>query len=190
VTIAAATLSVIALRFEETAIVVLALLLAAATLGFLPLNWPPARVFLGDTGSLTLGFLLGATSLLENRKGTVAVTLLLPIVLLAVPLLDATLAFGRRVRQGQHPFQRDTGHLHHRLLRLGLAPRQILTLVYGVGVCLGLTAYLISVMPKQFVVVVVLILGVGGLVAVKALDYLERAVERHRGAEGSSERPA
>jgi hypothetical protein len=74
-------------------------------------------------------------------------------------------------------------------LRLGLAPRQILTLVYGVGVCLGLTAYLISVMPKEFVVVIVLILGVGGLVAVKALDYLERAVDRHRG-EGSWGRPA
>jgi len=184
VSIAALTLFGIALRFDETPIVVLSLILASATLGFLPLNWPPARVFLGDTGSLTLGFLLGATSLLENRKGTVAVTLLLPIVLLAVPLLDAALAFGRRVRQGRHPFQRDTEHLHHRLLRLGLAPRQILTLVYGVGVCLGLTAYLISVMPKEFVVVVVLILGVGGLLALKVLAYLERALERTRGAGG------
>ena len=180
VVIAALTLLGIALRFEETTIAVLALLLAAATLGFLPLNWPPARVFLGDTGSLTLGFLMGATSLLENRKGTVAVTLLLPIVLLAIPLVDAALAFGRRVRRGRHPFRRDTEHLHHRLLGLGLTQRQILTLVYGAAVCLGLTAYLISVVPKQLVTVVVLILGLGGLVALRMLAYLERAVERTR----------
>ena len=186
VVIAALTLLGIALRFEEATIAVLALLLAAATLGFLPLNWPPARVFLGDTGSLTLGFLMGATSLLENRKGTVAVTLLLPIVLLAIPLVDAALAFGRRVRQGRHPFRRDTEHLHHRLLGLGLTPRQILTLVYGVAVCLGLTAYLISVMPKQLVAVVVLILGLGGLVALRMLAYLERAAERTRHPGGST----
>jgi UDP-GlcNAc:undecaprenyl-phosphate GlcNAc-1-phosphate transferase len=185
VVIAALTLLGIALRFEEATIAVLALL-PAATLGFLPLNWPPARVFLGDTGSLTLGFLMGATSLLENRKGTVAVTLLLPIVLLAIPLVDAALAFGRRVRQGRHPFRRDTEHLHHRLLGLGLTPRQILTLVYGVAVCLGLTAYLISVVPKQLVAVVVVILGIGGLVALRMLAYLERAAERTRHPGGST----
>jgi UDP-GlcNAc:undecaprenyl-phosphate GlcNAc-1-phosphate transferase len=186
VAIAALTLFGIALRFEEATIAVLALLLAAATLGFLPLNWPPARVFLGDAGSLSLGFLMGATSLLENRKGTVAVTLLLPIVLLAIPLLDAALAFARRVRRGRHPFRRDTEHLHHRLLALGLAPRQILTFVYGVAVCLGLTAFLISVMPKQFVAVLVLILGIGGLVALRMLAYLERAAERARRTGGSA----
>ena len=185
VAIAALTLFGIALRFEEATIAVLALLLAAVTLGFLPLNWPPARVFLGDTGSLTLGFLMGATSLLENRKGTVAVTLLLPMVLLAIPLLDAVLAFARRVRRGYHPFRRDTEHLHHRLLGLGLAPRQILMIVYGLAVCLGLTAYLISVMPKQFVAVVVLILGIGGLIGLRMLVYLERAVERTRRSGGS-----
>jgi UDP-GlcNAc:undecaprenyl-phosphate GlcNAc-1-phosphate transferase len=186
VSIAALTLFGIAMRFEETTIAVLALPLAAATLGFLPLNWPPARVFLGDTGSLTLGFVLGATSLLENRKGTVAVTLLLPMVLLAIPLLDAALAFVRRVRRGRHPFRRDTEHLHHRLLGLGLTPRQILTVVYGLAVCLGLTAYLMSVMPKQFVAVIVLILGIGGVVGLRMLAYLEGAVERTRGPGGST----
>jgi UDP-GlcNAc:undecaprenyl-phosphate GlcNAc-1-phosphate transferase len=180
VTIAALTLFGIALRFEEVTIAALALPLAAATLGFLPLNWPPARVFLGDAGSLTLGFVLAAISLLENRKGTVAVTLLLPMVLLAIPLLDAGLAFFRRVRRGRHPFRRDTEHLHHRLLGLGLAPRQILTFVYGLAVCLGLTAYLISVMPKQFVAVVVLILGLGGLLGLRMLAYLEGVADRPR----------
>src|SRR5262249_52166269 len=182
VIIGTATLVLIAWRVDETLILVLALLLGASTVGFLPLNWPPARVFLGDTGSLTLGFTIGAISLLENRKGTIAVTLLLPIVLLAIPLLDATLALGRRVRRGRHPFQRDTEHLHHRLLQLGLTPRQILTLVYGVCVYLGLAAYLISVMPKQFVLLVVLILGLGGLLGLRALEFLERASER-RGAQ-------
>jgi UDP-GlcNAc:undecaprenyl-phosphate/decaprenyl-phosphate GlcNAc-1-phosphate transferase len=183
VIIGTATLVLVAWRFDETLILVLALLLGSATVGFLPLNWPPARVFLGDTGSLALGFTIGAISLLENRKGTIAVTLLLPIVLLAIPLLDATLALGRRVRRGRHPFQRDTEHLHHRLLQLGLTPRQILTVVYGVCVYLGLAAYLISVMPKQFVLLVVLILGLGGLLGLRTLVFLERASER-RGRRG------
>lgn len=180
VAIGAITLGLIAWRFEETAIVVLASLLAAATLGFLPLNSPPARIFLGDTGSLALGFLMGGISLLENRKGTVAVTLLLPIVLLAIPLLDSALAFGRRVRQGRHPFARDTEHLHHRLLRLGLMPRHILTLVYGLCVCLGLAAGLISLLPKQLVALVAALLGTAGLVALRALAYFERAARHGR----------
>jgi len=158
-----------------------ALLLAAVTAGFLPLNWPPARIFLGDAGSLPLGFLMGVVSLIENRKSTVAVTLLLPIVLMGVPLLDVALAVARRLRNGQHPFRRDTEHLHHRLLALGLGPRQIVTLLYGVSVYLGLTAILLSGLPKQQVVLVLLILGLGMVLAVVGLGYLERAARRHGG---------
>lgn len=178
VLIGVSTLFLISLRFGEAAVFVPCLLLAATTAGFLPLNWPPARIFLGDTGSLSLGLLIGAISLLENRKGTVAVTLLLPIVLMGIPLLDATLAFFRRVRRRQHPFRRDTRHLHHRLLQLGLSPRQVLKLVYGLCLYLGFTAYLISVMPKQQVMVAVVILGIGVTLGVKALQYLESAGTR------------
>lgn len=179
--IGALTLFLIALRFDERAVLVPALLLAAVTAGFLPLNWPPARLFLGDTGSLSLGFLMGVVSLIENRKSTVAVTLLLPIVLMSVPLLDAALAVVRRVRNGQHPFRRDTQHLHHRLLGLGLAPRQIVTLLYGVSVYLGLTAFLISVLPKQQVLLVLLILGLAMALAVVGLRYLEGVGRLSRG---------
>lgn len=186
VAIGAFTLFLISLRFEETILVIPSLLLAVTALGFLPLNWPPARVFLGDTGSMSLGFLIGVLSLLENRKGTVAVTLLLPIVLLGIPLLDAAMAVVRRVRDRQHPFRRDTRHLHHRLLQLGLTPRQIVTLIYGLSIYLALTAYLISVLPKQHVMLVVVILGLGVALGIKMLQYIERARaragHRHDGA--------
>lgn len=178
VAIAAFTLFGISLRFEETVLVVPSLLLAVTAAGFLPLNWPPARVFLGDTGSLSLGFLIGALSLLENRKGTVAVTLLLPIVLLGIPLLDAAMAVVRRVRAGQHPFRRDTRHLHHRLLELGLTPRQIVTLIYGLSLYLAVTAYLLSVLPKQHVLLVIVILGLGVALGIKTLQYIERGRAR------------
>jgi UDP-GlcNAc:undecaprenyl-phosphate GlcNAc-1-phosphate transferase len=174
VAIGTSTLFLIAVRLGEAAILVPALLLAAVTLGFLPLNLPPARLFLGDTGALTLGFLVGTISLLENRKGTVAVTLLLPIVLLGLPLLDAMLAVIRRLRTGRHPFQRDTRHLHHRLLRLGLRPGQVLTLVYGVCLYLGVTAYLMAQAPKEHVVILGTLLALGVALALKALQYVER----------------
>src|SRR5262249_62055496 len=90
--------------------------------GFLVWNRPPARVFMGDTGSQFLGLALSAISLLENRKGTAALTLLLPLVALGVPLADGALAFARRLLRGQPVFRGDAAHVHHRLLDAGLSP--------------------------------------------------------------------
>jgi UDP-GlcNAc:undecaprenyl-phosphate GlcNAc-1-phosphate transferase len=122
-------------------------LLIGATLGFLRFNFPPARVFMGDTGSQFLGLTLAAVSLLENRKGTAAVTLLLPLVALAVPIKDGLVAFLRRAVRGQPVFHADVGHIHHRLLRLGLSPRQALFALWGVCIVCGALAALLSALP-------------------------------------------
>src|SRR3970040_1449395 len=108
-------------------------LMIGTTAGFLRYNFPPARVFMGDTGSQFLGLMLAAVSLLENRKGTATVAALFPLVAPAVPIADSVLAFFRRAVAGRHVFHADSGHIHHRLLRLGLTHAQTKPLLWGVS---------------------------------------------------------
>src|SRR5439155_1169914 len=89
--------------------------LIGGTLGFLRYNFPPAKVFMGDTGSQFLGLVLAAISLLESRKGTATVTLLFPLVAMGVPIADSLLAFVRRAARGRPVFHADREHIHHRL---------------------------------------------------------------------------
>jgi UDP-GlcNAc:undecaprenyl-phosphate GlcNAc-1-phosphate transferase len=147
--IASATLWLVGRMHADFYVMFLAALLIGSTLGFLPWNFPPARVFMGDTGSHFLGLALAAASLLENRKETAALTLLLPLVALGVPLADSLRAALRRLGRGQHVFRGDTEHIHHRLLALGLRPRQVLAVLWGVCVVCGLIATLLAYLPRQ-----------------------------------------
>ncbi|HVP14575.1 MAG TPA: hypothetical protein VMS88_03460, partial [Terriglobales bacterium] len=96
-----------------------------------------------------LGLALAAASLLENRKETAALTLLLPLVALGVPLADTTRAALRRLGRGQHVFRGDTEHIHHRLLALGLRPRQVLAVLWGVCLVCGAIAALLAYLPRR-----------------------------------------
>jgi UDP-GlcNAc:undecaprenyl-phosphate GlcNAc-1-phosphate transferase len=131
-----------------------------ACLGFLWWNRPPARVFMGDTGSQFLGLTLSALSLLENRKGTAALTLLLPIVALGVPLADSALAFVRRTLRGRPVFHGDAGHIHHRLLDAGLSTRATLGVLWGLSALFGAAAILLEFTPHDWTLPVVGALGV------------------------------
>ena len=155
-------------------------LLIGATFGFLCFNFPPARIFMGDTGSHFLGLTLAAVSLLENRKGTAAVTLLLPIVALALPILDGTVAFLRRLVRGRPVFRGDVGHIHHRLLRLGLSPRRALFALWGVCVLCGAMAAVLSALPRAASAPAALVLA---LALFAALAWV-RGRDRGRGGGG------
>lgn len=134
-----------------------------ATLGFLPFNFPVARVFMGDTGSQFLGFTLAALALLENRKGTTALTLLFPIVALGLPLIDSATAFARRALAGQPVFRADREHIHHRLLTIGLSPRAAVLALWSLSAGLALAAVLLEPLPRR---------TAGGLAMVLALIVL------------------
>ena len=137
---------------------------------------------MGDTGSHFLGLTLAAVSLLENRKGTAAVTLLLPLVALAVPILDGSVAFLRRLVRGRPVFHADVGHIHHRLLRLGLSPRAALLALWAVCALCGAMAALLSALPRAASAPLALGLGLalfGALAWVHSLD-------RRRGGGGDS----
>jgi UDP-GlcNAc:undecaprenyl-phosphate GlcNAc-1-phosphate transferase len=161
VAIACGALWVTARGHGDFYVMFVAALLLGACGGFLWWNRPPARVFMGDTGSQFLGLTLSALSLLENRKGTAALTLLLPLVALGVPIADSTLAFARRLLRGQPVFRGDAGHIHHRLLDAGLSPRAALLALWALSAVFGGATILLEHLPHAWTAAVV-----GGLAVV------------------------
>jgi UDP-GlcNAc:undecaprenyl-phosphate/decaprenyl-phosphate GlcNAc-1-phosphate transferase len=116
---------------------VIAAALMGGTLGFLIYNFHPAHVFMGDSGSLSIGFLTACVAVIGAFKTTTLAVLLVPFVLVAIPVADMTLAFGRRLLKRQNPFSPDRGHLHHRLLDAGWTQREVVFMVYVVTLVLA-----------------------------------------------------
>ncbi len=119
--------------------------LVGGALGFLPYNFNPAKIILGDTGSLLIGYVFATVSLLITAKIAVTVSLLIPLVALALPVVDTAAAIFRRVRAGKAITEADRGHFHHILVfRFGLNVKQAVLLIYAVSFLLGMAAYLLS----------------------------------------------
>ncbi len=142
--IAGGTLFVASYQRGDVGTAILAAALIGGTLGFLPYNFNPARIFLGDTGSMLLGYILGSLSVLGAYKSYAALSLLVPLAALGVPVADTALAIFRRWRTRRPIFQADTEHLHHRLLRRGLSQRQTAIVLYLVTGILGAGALVLS----------------------------------------------
>lgn len=170
--IAAVSLGAVGLLMGERDVAVVGLLLAGAIAGFYPYNFPRARIFLGDVGSTFIGLVLATVALLENRKATAAMTLLLPIVALGLPILDTLFAVVRRTARGRNPLRRDMGHLHHRLLHLGLSAQRAVACLLGVSAVFGMVAVLLAWLPKEAALSVTVALGFAVLAALAALTYL------------------
>ncbi len=141
-------------------------ILAGAVMGFLCYNLPPARLFMGDSGALTCGFLLGAIAVTGVLKKPVAV-MLLPMVILSVPLLDITFSTFRRLLKFKNPFKADADHLHHRLLRTGMSHRRVIAVFYVICIVSGAVA---SAYVKSLgLYAVLMVSGVGCLLMVSFL---------------------
>src|ERR1017187_9291352 len=105
--------------------------LLGALLGFLPYNFNPASIFMGDCGSLTVGFLLGCFGVIWSQKSATLLGMTAPLIALAIPLLDTALAVARRFLRHQPVFGADRGHIHHRLLARGFTPRRVAYVLYA-----------------------------------------------------------
>jgi UDP-GlcNAc:undecaprenyl-phosphate GlcNAc-1-phosphate transferase len=149
-------------------------ILMGTMLGFLRYNFPPARVFMGDTGSQFLGLTLAAVSLLDNRKGTTTITLLFPLVAMAVPIADSALAFVRRAIHLQPVFRADSEHIHHRLLRLGLSQRDAVLVLWFVAAYSGLMAVVLAALPTAYGIVLGGSLAAGLFFAFEVLEFIDR----------------
>ena len=143
----------------------LTLTLAGALMGFLIFNFPPARVFMGDSGSMFLGYIIGGLSIYGLLKTATVLGLVFPLLIMGMPVTDLTFAIIRRKLRGQSMVTADRGHLHHRLLDAGLTTRQAVLLMYGISACFGLAAVL-GAKGQWIIALVVLILVFAFLVVI------------------------
>ncbi|MEX3745367.1 MULTISPECIES: glycosyltransferase family 4 protein [Lysinibacillus] len=142
-TIALMTLAVMAFIMGNMFVLAIAAILAAASIGFLFYNFHPAKIFMGDTGALFLGFMISVLALL-GFKNVTFVSLIIPIIILGVPISDTFFAIVRRVRMKKKWSDPDKSHLHHRLLDMGFTHRQTVLLIYGIAMMFGLAAVIFS----------------------------------------------
>ncbi|MGA7878532.1 MAG: MraY family glycosyltransferase [Desulfoferrobacter sp.] len=147
--------------------------LAGTCLGFLRYNFNPASIFMGDSGSYFLGYMLASLSILGSMKSQATVAMLIPVIALGVPLLDAILAPIRRFINGRALFQPDKSHIHHRLLQMGLTTRKAVLIMYGATIVLGLFALVAVNARDEKVGLAMFILAVSVILGFRKLGYLE-----------------
>src|SRR5688572_30339773 len=131
-----------ALLNEKWEIAILSVALAGALLGFLRYNFAPASVFLGDSGSLFVGFVVAALSILGSMKSSTAVAVVTPLIAIGFPTVDTALAMLRRIVRGRSILDADADHIHHRMMRHGLTPQRAVVMLYGVAALFGAMAAL------------------------------------------------
>ncbi|KAA0548341.1 undecaprenyl/decaprenyl-phosphate alpha-N-acetylglucosaminyl 1-phosphate transferase [Bacillus sp. BGMRC 2118] len=163
-TIALFTIAGMAHLFGQPYVMVMALILAVSSLGFLLYNFHPAKIFMGDSGALFLGYMIGVFALL-GFKNVTFISLIIPVVILGVPISDTLFAIIRRIVNKQPLSAPDKSHLHHCLLRIGYSHRQTVLIIYSMSVIFGLAAFIFSIAT----VWVALILMVAILIAIEII---------------------
>ena len=175
-TIASTTMFVVALLVSEGNVAVILAALMGACLGFMPYNLNPAKIFMGDTGALLLGYVLSTVSVVGMFKFYAIVTFVVPIFALALPLFDTLCAIVRRLLRGQSPMHPDRGHLHHRLIDMGLSQKQAVAILYSLSAILGLCAVVLA--TSGTVRIYLLIVAAAAAVAVGI--FIKRTFKGHK----------
>ncbi|MGI9038157.1 MAG: glycosyltransferase family 4 protein [Gemmatimonadota bacterium] len=174
---------VVSIYLGQTMVAYVLAVVAGAVVGFLFHNFPPASVYLGDAGSLSLGFLLAGIGLTTSTKAATLLAVAIPVVSLGLPLLDTGLAIVRRVIRGDSIAARDLGHIHHRLTKLGHSPRKVALLTFGFSAMLALASLLLLSPNLRLVGIAYIFLGVVAFVGLQRLHVpelleLRRAIAR------------
>jgi len=147
--------------------------LAGCLLGFLRYNFNPASVFLGDSGSLLLGFLLGCYGALWSEKSVTLVALTVPLLALSIPLLDVFLSVTRRYLRNRPIFQADRGHIHHRLLDRGFSTKTAVLTIYGLCSAAAVVSLLVSAYHSRFSGLIVIAFCAAAWFGIRHLEYAE-----------------
>ena len=156
---------VIALLVSEGNVAIIMAALVGACVGFMPYNMNPAKIFAGDTGALLLGYVLATMSVIGLFKTYAIISFLLPFLLLALPLFDTGFAIIRRLIHGQSPMHPDRGHVHHRLIDMGLNQKQAVAILYCVSAVFGLSAVVLATSGGMKALLLVLAFLATGLLA-------------------------
>ena len=151
--------------------------LAGCLLGFLRYNFNPASVFLGDSGSLLIGFLLGCFGALWSEKAVTLVALTVPVLAVAIPLVDVVLSIVRRFLRGQPIFVGDRGHIHHKLLDRGFTTKDSVLMIYGLcGLAAAVSLIVLAARHQQFSGLMVILFCVAAGIGIQNLGYGEFAM--------------
>lgn len=164
--ISAGSLLVIALMVAEGNIAIVIAALLGACIGFIPYNFNPAKIFMGDTGSTFLGYILATLSIQGLFKMYAIISFAVPFLILGVPIFDICFAFLRRIAKGQNPMIADRGHVHHRLIDMGFSQKQSVAITYMITAILGLAAVVLTTSGEfkaMFLIGSVFIVGAIGM---------------------------
>ena len=170
-TISSMTLLVIALVVSEADVAILMAALAGGCLGFLPYNMNPAKIFMGDTGSTFLGYILAVVSIQGLFKFYTIISFAVPFLMLGLPIFDICFAFIRRIAHGQSPMHPDRSHVHHRLIDMGFSQKQAVGILYIISAILGLSAVVLTASGALRAMIFLLALCVAGAVAGRIFLY-------------------
>jgi UDP-GlcNAc:undecaprenyl-phosphate GlcNAc-1-phosphate transferase len=149
--------------------------LAGCLIGFLRYNFNPASVFLGDSGSLLIGFLLACYGALWSQKSVAVVALMGPVLAVSIPLLDVTISIARRFLRNRPIFQGDRGHIHHKLLERGFTPTGAVLVMYGVCFFAAASSLLVGAFHNQFSGLIVILFCIPAGIGIQYLGYAEFA---------------
>jgi UDP-GlcNAc:undecaprenyl-phosphate/decaprenyl-phosphate GlcNAc-1-phosphate transferase len=158
---------------ERTMMIVVSLVLCGALAGFLRYNFNPASIFLGDSGSLFIGFVLAALSVLGTQKATTAVAIVVPILAFGFPMVDTAMTMGRRLLSRKPVFQGDNEHIHHMLLARGWSQRRATLVLYGACALFGLAALIFPATGSKLTGFMLFVVSVAVIIAVGHLRYHE-----------------
>lgn len=181
-TISAATMLIIALqvRVSELDVAVMMAALVGACIGFLPYNFNPAKIFMGDTGSTFLGYIIATVSVNGMFKQYAIISFVVPFLMLGLPIFDVCFAVVRRLSHGQSPMQPDRGHVHHRLIDMGFSQKQAVGVLYVISAILGLSAVVLTAGGADKAMLFLLAMGVAVAVAWRVF-LVNPAEDEHKG---------
>ncbi len=196
--ISATTMLVIAILVSESQVAIAMAALVGACVGFMPYNMNPAKMFMGDTGATFLGYILATMSIQGLFKFYAVISFAVPFLILGLPIFDTSFAFIRRIAHGQNPMHADRGHIHHRLIDMGLSQKQAVASLYVISAILGLSAVVLTTSNELRAMVLFLSLCVVGAVAARVAFPKELREELHeemselkeRGRRDGEEKPA
>jgi UDP-GlcNAc:undecaprenyl-phosphate GlcNAc-1-phosphate transferase len=174
--VAAITMLLAALTQGNLPLALATMPLVGCLLGFLRYNFNPASVFLGDSGSLLIGFLMGCFGALWSEKSVTLVAITVPLLAVSVPLLDVMLSIARRYLRNRPIFQGDRGHIHHKLLERGFSTRGAVLVIYGFCSLMAVLSLVMSALHNQFSGLIVVMVCGAAWVAIRHLDYAEFAM--------------
>ena len=175
--ISATTVLVIALMASELHVALVMAALVGACVGFMPYNTNPAKMFMGDTGAMFLGYILATMSIQGLFKFYAVISFVVPFLILGLPIFDTAFAFIRRIAHGQSPMHADRSHIHHRLIDMGLNQKQAVATLYVISGILGLSAVVLTTGGEQKAMLLFAALCIVAVVAARVVFPHEKREE-------------